>query len=110
VTYRIDERGCINCGWCRRACPTATIFFFLSGRRAHVIDPDGCIDCGICARVCPVDVIVHDPAYEPPAPLREAAKERARGWAAGQRRARERRRERAAAVAATLRVRRLVTG
>ena len=52
----IDLAGCINCGWCRRVCPTETIKYFSTGHRTHVVEPDGCIDCGICVPVCPVDV------------------------------------------------------
>jgi ferredoxin len=103
VTYRIATEGCINCGWCRRACPTATIRFFATGQRLHLIEPEGCIDCAICARVCPVDVISHDPTYTHDSGALAAAKERARGWAGEQRRSRLRRRERAATIAAGLR-------
>ena len=110
MTYRIANDGCINCGWCRRACPTNTIRFFATGRRTHVIEPEGCIDCGICARVCPVDVISFDPAYAHELDALEAAKARARVWAGEQRRLRERRRARAASIAATLRARAVAPG
>lgn len=103
MTYRIASEGCINCGWCRRACPTDTIRFFATGQRLHLIEPDGCIDCAICAHVCPVDVISHDPAYVHEPIALSAAKTRARAWAGEQRRARERRRQRAAGIAAALR-------
>lgn len=105
MTYRIAEQGCINCGWCRRACPTTTIRFFATGERRHLIEPEGCIDCGICARVCPVDVIAFDPNYQHDPAQREAAKVLARAWAGEQRRLRERRRTRAAGIAAVLRQR-----
>lgn len=81
MAFTINLDPCINCGLCRRACPTACIHYFTTGRRTHVIDPAYCIDCGICARVCPVDCIDHDPAYvHDPITLAEA-KEQARGWA-----------------------------
>lgn len=106
MTYRIADEGCINCGWCRRACPTDTIRFFTTGERRHVIIADACIDCGICQRVCPVDVIRHDGSYVHDPVLLEAAKAKARDWAGGQRRMRERRRQRAASIAGSLRARR----
>ncbi|HZP57263.1 MAG TPA: 4Fe-4S binding protein [Dehalococcoidia bacterium] len=80
----IDLKRCINCGWCRRVCPTETIKYFSTGHRTHVVDRDGCIDCGICVKVCPVDCIVPD-AYEVPPARLEAAKSRAKAWAAQQR-------------------------
>ncbi|HZU75497.1 MAG TPA: 4Fe-4S dicluster domain-containing protein [Dehalococcoidia bacterium] len=85
MTYKIELDGCINCGWCRRACPTQTIHFFLTHRRMHVVEPDGCIDCAICQQVCPVNVVWHDPSYEPPPEKLEAARERARAFARKQR-------------------------
>lgn len=88
MTYRIDLGPCINCGLCRRACPTDCIHFFTTGRRTHVIDPAGCIDCGLCARECPVDCIQHDPLYIHDSIELEAAKVRARAWA-GRRRAQQ---------------------
>ena len=63
MAFKIDLAPCINCGLCRRACPTECIHYFTTGRRTHVIDPAYCIDCGICARVCPVDCIDHDSTY-----------------------------------------------
>jgi len=81
----IDLAKCINCGWCRRVCPTETIKYFSTGRRTHVVEPDGCIDCGICVNICPVDCI-HPSDYVVPADRLEAAKERARAYAAKQRR------------------------
>jgi len=81
----IDLAECINCGWCRRTCPTEAIRYFTTGRRTHVVDRDACIDCGICVRVCPVDCI-HPVEYTVPAGRLEAAKEKARAFAAKQRR------------------------
>jgi NAD-dependent dihydropyrimidine dehydrogenase PreA subunit len=96
MTYRIELDGCINCGWCRRACPTDTIRFFTTHQRTHVIEPQRCIDCAICAHVCPVNVIAFDPTYVHEPVELEAAKERARGWARKQRQLKEQRRVRAA--------------
>lgn len=107
MAYRIDLEGCINCGWCRRACPTETVAFFLTHQRKHVIKPEGCIDCAICARVCPVNVIGYDPTYEHDPQQLAAAKERARGWARRQRQAAQQRKARAEAAAAAVRARQL---
>ncbi len=63
----IDLTACINCGWCRRVCPTETIKYFSTGHRTHVVEPDGCIDCGICVPVCPVNCIHPVPEYAVPA-------------------------------------------
>jgi ferredoxin len=80
----IDLAECINCGWCRRVCPTETIKYFSTGHRTHIVEPDGCIDCGICVRVCPVDCI-HPQEYTVPEDKLEQAKEQARAYAAKQR-------------------------
>lgn len=80
----IDLVECINCGWCRRTCPTETIRYFTTGHRTHVVDPDGCIDCGICVRVCPVNCI-HPVDWTPLPEMLEAAKQKAREFAAKQR-------------------------
>lgn len=99
MTFRIDLSPCINCGLCRRACPTGCIHYFTTGHRTHVIDPRGCIDCGICARECPVDCIAHDPLYlHAPLDL-EQAREQAREWARERQQQRRLARERAAVAA-----------
>jgi formate hydrogenlyase subunit 6/NADH:ubiquinone oxidoreductase subunit I len=82
----IDLSRCINCGWCRRVCPTETIKYFSTGHRTHVVEPDGCIDCGICPPVCPVDCIEPVPDYVVAPTKLAAAKEKARAFAANQRR------------------------
>jgi formate hydrogenlyase subunit 6/NADH:ubiquinone oxidoreductase subunit I len=81
----IDLTGCINCGWCRRVCPTETIKYFATKHRTHVVDADGCIDCGICVPVCPVDVIYAVPDYVVPPEKLDAAKAKAKTFAAKQR-------------------------
>jgi formate hydrogenlyase subunit 6/NADH:ubiquinone oxidoreductase subunit I len=102
VAVRIDNAKCINCGLCRRACPTETIRYFTTGRRTHVVLPAGCIDCDLCIKVCPEFCIERDPGYvHAPAEL-EAARQRARAWAARQNAQRRRRRERAAAAIAAV--------
>ena len=81
----IDLAGCINCGWCRRVCPTETIKYFSTGHRTHIVEPDGCIDCGICTPVCPVNVIHAVPDYVVAPEKLEAAKAHAKTFAANQR-------------------------
>jgi len=94
----IDLVDCINCGWCRRVCPTETIKYFSTGHRTHIVEKDGCIDCGICTAVCPVHCIHPDP-YTVPADKLAHAKDHARAYAA---RARRQKQERDALVARTL--------
>jgi electron transport complex protein RnfB len=91
AVVRIDLSRCINCGWCRRVCPTETIKYFSTGHRTHVVAPDGCIDCGICVPVCPVDCIEAVPDYIVAPQKLEAAKAKARVFAANQRRLKEQR-------------------
>jgi ferredoxin len=86
AVVRINLAECINCGWCRRACPTETIKYFATHHRTHVVEPDGCIDCGICARVCPVNCIEPDAAYVVAPALLDAARVKAKQFAANQRR------------------------
>ena len=81
----IDLKACINCGWCRRVCPTGAIKYFSTGHRTHVVSADQCIDCGICPPVCPVHCIHPEPEYIVPTEKLEAAKDIARRFAAGQR-------------------------
>ncbi len=82
----IDLAKCINCGWCRRVCPTETIKYFGTGHRTHIVEPDGCIDCGICVPVCPVDCISAVEGYTVAPDKLAAAKDAARTYAAEQRR------------------------
>jgi len=81
VAFVIELEPCINCGLCRRACPTECIHYFTTGRRTHVIDPAYCIDCGLCAQVCPVDCITTDPLYVHDAVVLAEAKQHAKAWA-----------------------------
>jgi Pyruvate/2-oxoacid:ferredoxin oxidoreductase delta subunit len=81
LAYVIDLKACINCGLCRRNCPTECISYFRTGHRTHVIEAEGCIDCDICAKLCPVDCITVDAGYVPDPVTLEAAKDRARAWA-----------------------------
>ena len=81
MAYKIDLGPCINCGWCRRACPTETIRYFTTGHRTHVIDPSGCINCDLCAQVCPVDCIRLDLEYMHDPDELAAARLKAKAWA-----------------------------
>lgn len=85
MAYVIDQAQCINCSWCRRECPTNTIFYFDTSVRKHRIEPSGCIDCDICAQVCPMGCITHAPDVRPEADALEAAKQKARAWAGNRR-------------------------
>jgi formate hydrogenlyase subunit 6/NADH:ubiquinone oxidoreductase subunit I len=95
----IDLAECINCGWCRRVCPTETIKYFATGHRTHVVEPDGCIDCGICTPICPVHCIHPVPEYTVAPEKLELAKAKAKAYAAKQRKVK---RDREAIVAATI--------
>lgn len=95
----IDLSKCINCGWCRRVCPTETIKYFATGHRTHIVEPDGCIDCGICVPVCPVDCIYPVEDYTVAPEQLAAAKEHARTFAAN---GRKMKLDRDAVVARTL--------
>jgi ferredoxin len=102
VAVRIVLEPCINCGLCRRACPTETIRFFTTHRRTHVVEPEGCIDCDRCIRVCPEDCIVRDEAYVHDPGELEEAKAKARAWASRQNALRGAVRARAAAAVAAV--------
>lgn len=85
MAYVIAPTDCINCGKCRRECPTQTILFFGRDDEKHWVDPTGCIDCDLCARACPMDCITQEP--EPVLQLAELNRARARARAFfGQRR------------------------
>lgn len=94
---------CINCGLCRRACPTETIHFFTTRKRTHVVDPAGCIDCDICIPICPEKCIVRDETYVHDPVELSAAKLRAREWAKRQNATRQGVKERAARAIAAVR-------
>src|SRR5581483_5568545 len=102
MAYQINLEGCINCGWCRRTCPTDTIRYFTTHHRTHVIEPEGCIDCDLCAQACPVDCIAKDTTYvHDPAEL-AAAKQKAKAWARTRYNAQQTRRTAAAQLAQKL--------
>ncbi len=95
----IDLVACINCGWCRRVCPTETIKYFATGHRTHIVEPDGCIDCGICVPICPVNCIHPVTEYDVAPALLDAARTKAKTFAAKQRKVKQ---DRDAVVARTL--------
>jgi ferredoxin len=67
-----------------------------------VVEPEGCIDCDRCIRVCPENCIVRDDAYVHDPTALEAAKAKARAWAARQNASRGAVRARAAAAVSAL--------
>lgn len=81
MTYVIDAARCINCGYCRRVCPTETIHYFDTDDFQHAIWPEACIDCNACAPVCPVDCIAYDAEQVLEGDELEAALAKAREWA-----------------------------
>jgi len=95
----IDLSKCINCGWCRRVCPTEAIKYFSTGRRTHVVNADECIDCGICPPVCPVECIEAVPDYVVAPEKLLVARAKAKAHAAAQR---QMKLERDAVIARTL--------
>jgi len=55
----IDERHCIGCTLCIKACPVDAIVG--ANKRMHTVIPDWCTGCGLCVPPCPVDCIVMTP-------------------------------------------------
>lgn len=80
MPYLIAQPDCINCGKCRRECPTDTIRFFGQAEGKHWIDPAGCIDCDLCARVCPMDCITRQATPVVDVHLITEAREQARAF------------------------------
>ncbi len=104
MAVRIELEPCINCGLCRRACPTETIRYFTTGKRTHVVEAKGCIDCDLCIKVCPENCIVRDTSYVHDPVELLAAKEHARAWARRNNETKRATKERAlAAIAAVAR-------
>lgn len=56
----IDERHCIGCTLCIKACPVDAIAG--ANKRMHAVIPELCTGCGLCVPPCPVDCIVMEPA------------------------------------------------
>jgi len=56
----IDERHCIGCTLCIKACPVDAIVG--ANKRMHTVLPDWCTGCGLCLPPCPVDCIEMVPA------------------------------------------------
>lgn len=54
VRVALDEKGCINCGWCKQCCLHLAITM-QNGR--PVIDQKQCEVCGMCVAVCPTQVL-----------------------------------------------------
>ena len=60
----VDERSCIGCTLCLRACPVDAI---IGARRLmHSVITDQCTGCELCVQPCPVDCIsMADPPRRP---------------------------------------------
>lgn len=54
-SIRIDEKNCVGCVACMKACPTKAIR--LRDQKAKIFN-ERCIDCGECLRVCTYGAIV----------------------------------------------------
>jgi NADH:ubiquinone oxidoreductase subunit F (NADH-binding) len=67
-SYRIVEKECILCGFCRDACPESAI---VEERSRFYIDQDYCTKCKTCVLVCPIGAVSVEKE-------REYAEERAR--------------------------------
>ena len=55
----VDERHCIGCTLCIKACPVDAIAG--ANKRMHTVIPDLCTGCGLCVPPCPVDCITMVP-------------------------------------------------
>jgi iron only hydrogenase large subunit-like protein len=55
-SIKIDEKKCIGCVTCMRACPTKAIRVKI--HQTAAINYEKCIDCGECLRVCPHNAVV----------------------------------------------------
>ena len=62
MLFRIDEGRCVDCGACRRHCPTVAIPY---DEFQHQVVPAKCIGCTICYAVCPADAVVPVPDDTP---------------------------------------------
>jgi len=52
----IDERHCIGCASCAKACPEGDVIGIINGKAA-LVNATHCIGHGACKRACPVDAI-----------------------------------------------------
>jgi ferredoxin len=50
----VNEKRCINCGWCESACPEMAIEI---KDKLPIIDEGTCEVCGLCVSLCPMEAL-----------------------------------------------------
>jgi len=50
ISVTVEEKKCVRCGICSRACPYQAITI---SEKSACIDPDKCFTCGLCVSLCP---------------------------------------------------------
>ena len=51
----IDQKICVACGACMKACPKGAISIYRGCYGA--VDESKCVGCGLCAKTCPAGCI-----------------------------------------------------
>ena len=55
--YIVDEKKCIGCRICYRACNVPEAILISKETNLPYINPEYCVRCGLCQNACPVDAI-----------------------------------------------------
>ena len=50
----VNQKRCINCGWCETSCPEMAIEI---PDNVPVINVETCEVCGLCVAICPMDAL-----------------------------------------------------